>query len=307
MENNIILSDKAATEAYFATLAAHRPLSRTIAGELAQMSESGAADLLLCGRYGIGTNPIELIQRSGVLRARGVKWCGSRYCPRCQLRMMAALQSKRAKRARAAEAAGLGVAFVQFGQPVGSVGELKVLLDKQQADWKASFPPPSRLPVKWEGAGLEDWLGLDYNIEIDWDAEAEHWHVHAHALAFRRSPWCADSLAFLRACWPHAEPLAWAEVAAAPEAAARYSVKAENSKYYLLNLFDLAQLGMITQVGEYLHAVQRRRLRSPSLTVSRALGLPTAAENEEALMEWLESAPGDMIEQLTIQDWRSKW
>lgn len=304
MEKNVTLSTSAD---YFAMLAARRPSAEIIARELSCHSESGAKKLVQCGRYGIGTNPIELIRSGGVLRARGVKWCGLRYCPHCQPRMMTALQNQRAKRARAAAAAGLGIAFIQVGQPVGGVGELRALLNAQQADWKASLPPKSRLPASWHRAGLSDYLGLDYNIEIDWDRDAEHWHVHTHALAFRRSPWCADSLTFLLSRWSQPEPLAWGESAQVPEAAARYSVKAENKKDYILNLFDLARLEKTHQVAEYLDAVQGRRLRSPSAAVTKALKLPSAAEDERELMAWLEATPGVVEERMTPREWANRW
>lgn len=292
---------------YFQALSESRPIAEFIAAELEWLTLPGAKALRQCGRYGIGSDPIELVSGAHGLFARGVKWCGSRYCPICQPRMMAVLGAERAKRAHAAERLGLGVAFVQFGQPHGVQGELEPLLNAQREDWKRSFRAPSRLPAAWRAAGLDDWLGLDYSTEPDWEGTAENWHVHTHALAFRRRPWCADSLAFLRDCWPHTAPLAWAEQAENPGGAARYVVKAENEKPHILGLFDLARLGLNEQIAEYLQAVQGRRLRAPSRALSDALGLRSASEDEADLMAAVERAPGEVVERLTVREWRRLW
>jgi hypothetical protein len=301
-----ILPDHRARTAYFGGLAANRPVTDVIADQLSPLTSTGAKALSRCGRYSIGSAPIQLLRRSnGRVYVRGVKWCASRYCPNCQPRIMASLAWKRAERARAAKAAGYGISFYSVDVPDCGPGELHAQLDLLLETFRATLPAPSRLPVTWVRAGLSDLIGADWNVEIDWNADTGEWHPHIHALVYRQSAWTPDALAFLNAQWPWAA-LTDAQEAELPEAAARYSVKAENPKPHLLSLFDLARQGLTDQVGEYLMAVQGKRLRTASIKLGRLLDLQDDPADAELLQE-LDRAEGDSLGQLTLPEWRRAW
>lgn len=292
---------------YFDALAENRPISLLIARELAALDPEGAGAkrLRTCGRYPIGANSIELRQGAHGLFAVGVKWCGSRFCPNCYPRMMGVLAGKRAARARAALSGGLGIAFLQAGQP-RSADYLGRLIAAQLQDWHVAYPSPSRAPAAFKRA-LPGWIGADWNTEIDWDAEAGIWHVHMHALAFKLDHFTPEHLTALVARWTHPEPLAWADVAHTPEAAARYSVKAENDGPNILNLFGLARLDMGEQVAEYLQAVHGRRLRESSRKLTDVLKLGGSGEDDSTLMALAETAPGEVVGRFTLGEWCSRW
>lgn len=296
---------------YFRKLAASKPISGLIASELTKLPQppaaSSLANYLTCGRRPIeGSLPIELVQtESGHVFARNVAWCGSRYCPICAPRIASSLAWKRAERAAKAKAAGLGIAFTQFGVPRGGAGELHACLDNWRAAWSA-WPSPSTLRAPWKSNGLGGWLGFDYNIEIDYEADSNMWHVHAHALVYKHSEWNQETLRYLVSRWPFPEPLSWAEVAEVPEAAARYSVKFENDNETILNLFGLAALGMRREVGEYLNAVQGKRLRETSRATTALLKL-NAAEDDKTLFALAERQAGQVSEQLSVGDWLRRW
>ena len=203
---------------YFVALSENRRIAEIIAGELEPLLDGkskGAANLANCGRYGIGVAPIELVRGEHGLFTRGAKWCGSRYCPHCQPRMMRLLQAKRAARARAAEAAGFGIPFLRVSQPRGIPGELAALVAAQLKQWPSSYPSPSRLPAAFKKM-IPGWIGADWSIEIDWDVEAETWHVHIHALLWLLTKCAPEQLEYLVERWPH--DLGWIDEAESPEA-----------------------------------------------------------------------------------------
>ena len=291
---------------YFEQLQQARVISQFIANELEKLTPEGAKALRGCGRRPAGSGEIELIHgANGRVFARGAQWCGSRYCAICAPRIAAVLASKRSERAAAAEAAGLGIAFTQFGVPRGGAGELHSCLANWRAAW-SKWPSPSQLRAPWKANGLGGWLGFDYNVELDYEADSDTWHVHAHALAYTRSALTDEALSYLVSCWPFPKPLAWAEAAKTPEAAARYSVKFENDNETILNLFGLAALGMRREVGEYLNAVQGKRLRETSRATTALLKL-NAAEDDKTLFALSERQAGQVSEQLPFSDWLKRW
>lgn len=297
---------------YFTALKEKRHIAGVIATELEPLLESkGATALANCGRYGIGADPIELVEGERGLFVRGAKWCGSRYCPHCQPRVMGVLQTKRAARARAAQAAGFGIPFLRVSQPRGAAGELAPLLDTQREQWCVAYPSPSRLPADFQRS-VPDWIGVDWNIEIDWDAEAQTWHVHTHALPWLLGRCSPEKLSYLLERWPrNGSDGGYIEEAHSPEAAARYSVKEENNDPGLLNLFGLAAAGMTEHVSEYLYAVQGRRLRDTSRKLTDVLRLGGKGEEDKALMAQAEAAaatmPGKILHRFTPREWCALW
>lgn len=303
MSNKIITDSRA----YFAALSSNKPISNRIIPALAPLTDSGAKKLAQCGQYGIGYEPIQLLQaESGHIFAKGAKWCGSRYCPHCWPRMVSMLQSWRAGRAEAALACGLGIVFLRYSVPRCVPGELAAALVELKRIRKETFPAPSRLPAAWRTAGLTDFLGLDWNIELDWCATSEMWHVHMHALAFKPSPWSPAQLNFMRSIWP-AEAESYAEESTNPGGAARYAVKVAPNDPERLTLFGLASAGLDLQVAELVAATFGQRLRGNSEALRLALGLSTRKEDDSALAEALERQPGALLESLTLSDWRSRW
>ena len=294
--------------AYFAALTAARPIGSFIARELDFLTSQGAKALRQCGRYPIGSGEIELFQReNGRLYARGVKWCASRYCPTCQPRIMAALGWTRGVRARTAKDNGYSVGFLSLDVPDCEPGELAASLDLLLMTFRKLYPSPSRMPKAWKKAGLVDFIGADWNVELDWNAETGQWHPHIHAVIFRQSgAWTQEALAFLTSLWPWAA-LVDAQEAHSPEAVARYTVKAENAKPYLWSLFNLAHHGMTAQVGEYLHAVQGLRLRSASPKLSKLLHLRDDPQDAELLTEMDASRHGNSLQRLTLGEWCQSW
>lgn len=302
-----ILSAQQAQADYFAALAQARPVAAVMAAQLQPFTASGARAVLNCGRFPVGAGRIDLFQRdNGRVYTRGAKWCASRYCPICQPRIMAALGWKRAMRARGADAVGYGVAFFSVDVPDCEPGELAAQLALLLSTFRAVVPSPSRLPVAWKNAGLSDFLGVDWNVEIDWNADTGQWHPHIHAVAFRASgPWTPAALGFLADLWPWSA-LADAQEAQQPEAVARYSVKAANQKPYLLSVFDLARHGMKAQVAEYLSAVQGIRLRAASPKLGRLLRLEADPDDADLLRE-MDTAPGTLLRQMPLAQWCRSW
>lgn len=303
-----ILSAQRTFPNYFDTLAQARPLATSVAAQLQPFTAAGADALRRCGRFPVGSGQIELFQRAqGGLYVRGVKWCASRYCPICQPRIMRALGWQRGQRAKAAQAAGYGVGLLTVGVPSCAPGELRASLELLHSTFREVFPSPSRLPVAWARAGLPDYLGADWNTELDWCSDTGRWYPHLHAVIFREDgPWTPEALAFVKLRWPWPGGLSDAQAAHSPEAVARYSVKAENRKPHALSLFDLTRLGEDDLVAELLGAVQGIRLRAASLKLSALLRLDADPSDEELLTE-PDSDQGLPVQRLTLGEWCRLW
>ena len=102
-------------------------------------------------------------------------------------------------------------------------------------------------------------------------------------------------------------PLIWGEEAETPEAAARYSVKLKSNDPNVFSLFDLAARDMTAQVGEYLHAVQGRRLRATSRKLTDVLHLSGSGEEDETLLALADAAPGQIVGEFTHREWCARW
>ena len=83
-------------------------------------------------------------------------------------------------------------------------------------------------------------------------------------------------------------------------------MKFENDNETILNLFGLAALGMRREVGEYLNAVQGKRLRETSRATTALLKL-NAAEDDKTLFALAERQAGQVSEQLSVGDWLRRW
>jgi hypothetical protein len=247
-----------------------------IAAELSVISPAGAAALANCGHFPISrARPIAVYQGTGAggLSVGNLRRCRSRRCPICGPQIRKQLANIWAARAAQASEKGCGAAMLRFSLSRCEPGELAPMLTELLCDFKRAVPPLSRWPSAPSG-----WLGGDWSTEIDFDAEARTWHPHIHMQAFRVgggfTPGQLDDL--------KARGFSYAELSASPVAVARYNAKARNAKAHILGLIDLAELGLVDQVAEYLAAIHGRRLRASSRLLSAFVGLP-GGDNDAAL------------------------
>lgn len=286
-------------------------LNQYVASRVPPRYPSCARRVRDCGRFAVKRRPIELCHSAhGYPFMTGVNRCHSRLCRWCHSSLMGVLATHWAARAREAERQGLGCAMVRFSVEACEPGELNAAITSLLTTFRNSFPSPSRLPKGWSVNGLALYIGMDWNVAIEWDKNQNVWLPHMHAMAFKDGgAWTETQLAYLRAQWQGSvEP--YAEVADSAEAAARYAVKASNPKPDLLDLFDLADMRADLLVEEYLDATitlserpRLRTLRSMCRKLSKLLRAKSDLTDED-LARSVDAQRGGLIATLTEGQWR---
>lgn len=282
-----------------------------VAEHLAHVYPSCARRVRDCGRFAVKRRPIELRQSaSGHYFMSGVNRCHSRYCRWCHSNLMGVLAARWAARAREAEHSGFGCAMVRLSVEACEPGELNAAVTLLLAILRESFPASSRLPRGWASNELGSFIGMDWNVEIDWDADQAIWLPHIHANAYKRDgAWTESQLGFFRGQWL-GRVAPYAAVAESAEATARYAVKASNKKVHLLNFFDLIERKADRLAEEYLDATithakkpRSRTLRSTSRKLSKLISASTALTDEQ-LAKSVEAQQGRLVVPLTGAQWR---